>query len=218
MLIDFIFPNRCLECNDIISKTDLICMICEDQLSFSNMDYHSNNRLQERTRLLFPCENSYALLAYEKNDLSQKILHLLKYGHKESIGKILAQWTTERLTLQDPRPDIIISVPLHPKKQKKRGYNQLHLFCNELAQHYNIPVDHNFIIRNYHTAEQARKDKIHRNETASIFSVTEIMDAAHILLIDDVYTTGNTLSTIAWEILKSNPQHKISILVMAMDV
>lgn len=218
MLADLIFPNRCLHCNTIISKNDLICLLCEDQLSFSGMDFYNNNILQERTQLLFPCEHSYTLLLFEKQGLSQKIIHLLKYGHKESVGKILAQWTADHLTLRDPKPDLIVSVPLHPKKLKKRGYNQLHLFGDQLSKHYNIPINHHFLTRNYHTPEQARKDKIHRNETASIFSVTENIDAAHILLIDDVYTTGNTLSNIAWEILKSNPQHKISVLVMAMDV
>jgi len=139
MPIDLIFPNRCLHCNRIIRKSDLICWSCENQVSFSSFDFYGTNILQERTKLLFPCENSYALLTFQKDGLSQKILHLLKYGYKESIGKNLAQWTIQRLVLLDPQPDIIVSVPLHPKKQKKRGYNQLHLFCNELSQHYNIP-------------------------------------------------------------------------------
>ncbi|MGV4414282.1 ComF family protein [Chryseobacterium sp. T1] len=218
MLLDILFPNHCLHCNRLIETTELLCELCYDEISFSAMDFYSNNILQERTQLLFPCVHSYALLFFQKNGLSQKIIHLLKYGQQEKVGHFIAQWITDRVLLEASKPDLIVSVPLHPKKQKKRGYNQLHLFGDQLSKYYNIPINHNFLKRNSHTSEQAKKDKLHRNQTASIFSVTENMDAAHILLIDDVYTTGNTLSTIAWEILKSNPQHQISIMVMAMDV
>lgn len=218
MLLDLLLPNRCLHCNRIISASELVCELCFDQINFSQINFYDNNVLHERTRLLFPCEQSYALMFYEKDALSQKIIHLLKYGNQEKVGHFIAQWISQRVNLNNPKPDLIVSVPLHIKKQKQRGYNQLHLFGNELSKHYNIPINHNFLKRNFHTSAQAKKDKIHRNETASIFSVTERIDAAHILLIDDVYTTGNTLSNIAWEILKSNSQHKISIMVMAFDI
>lgn len=218
MLLDLLFPNRCLHCNRIIDKDELVCHLCFENISFSNFDYNQPNPLQERAQLHFPCENSYALMLFEKDGLSQKLIHQLKYGGQKNIGKTLANWTTERLNFDQNKPNLIVSVPLHSKKLKTRGYNQLHIFGNELSKDYNIPVNHQLLKRNIHSTSQAKKDKVHRNETASIFSVTETMDAAHILLIDDVYTTGNTLSTIAWELLKQNPKHKISILVMAIDL
>lgn len=218
LLLDIIFPNRCLHCNTLIKQSEILCTLCLDQISFSQFSFYGHHILQEHVHLLFPCQQSYALMLFQKESLSQKLIHLLKYGNQEMVGKFIAQWIADRVILKDPKPDLIVSVPLHPKKLKKRGYNQLHLFGHHLSQHYNIPINHNFLKRNIHTSEQAKKDKIHRNETASIFSVAENMDAAHILLIDDVYTTGNTLSSIAWEILKNNPQHKISIMVMAFDV
>ena len=110
-----------------------------------------------------------------------------------------------------------VTVPLHPKKLKKRGYNQLHLFANTLSKHWGIPHQENFLKRNSYQKAQARKDKLHRLETKYDFSVTENLHGKHILLIDDVFTTGNTINTIAWEILK-NPSNKISVLVMAIDV
>ena len=112
---------------------------------------------------------------------------------------------------------MLVSVPLHPKKLKERGYNQLHLFTEVLSSEYGIPFDHNLLKRNSHSQAQAQKDKSHREETKYDFSLTKEIENQHILLVDDVFTTGNTMSAIAWEFLK-NKKNKVSILVMAMEI
>ena len=173
--------------------------------------------MKNRCKLLFPVENAFALMEFEQEGLSRKIIHQLKYHSQEKVGKILADWTAERLQFQEDKPDILVTVPLHPKKLKKRGYNQLHLFANTLSKHWGIPHQENFLKRNSYQKAQARKDKLHRSETKYDFSVTENLHGKHFLLIDDVFTTGNTMNAIAWEILK-NPSNKISVLVMAIDV
>ena len=217
MLLDIFFPNRCLQCNSIISKEELVCEICIPQIKFSHHHFYDENPLKNRCKLLFPVENAFALMEFEQEGLSRKIIHQLKYHSQEKVGKILADWTAERLQFQEDKPDILVTVPLHPKKLKKRGYNQLHLFANTLSKHWGIPHQENFLKRNSYQKAQARKDKLHRLETKYDFSVTENLHGKHILLIDDVFTTGNTINTIAWEILK-NPSNKISVLVMAIDV
>lgn len=217
MILDLLFPNRCLHCNRIIEAELLVCNLCFGQIHFTYYDYTKNNPVKERCKLFFPVENTYALIQFEEENLSRKIIHELKYRNREITGKILAEWTIERLNFKDQKPDLLVSVPLHPKKQRERGYNQLHLYTETLSKHYQIPFDHELIKRNYYSKAQALKDKKHRLETINTFSTTQPITGKHILLIDDVFTTGTTISSIAWEIMNAG-DNKISVLVMAMDV
>ena len=216
-LVDLLFPNRCLHCNSIISKDELVCEVCIPQIKYTHFNFYEENPLKNRCKLLFPVENAFALIQFEEEGLSRKIIHQLKYRAQEKVGKILAEWTFERLIFENKKPDILLTVPLHPKKLKKRGYNQLHLFADTLSKNWEIPHHKNALKRNSYQKAQAQKDKSHRAETKYDFSLTEEIVGKHVLLIDDVFTTGNTLSAIAWEILK-NPTNKVSILVMAFDI
>lgn len=216
MLLDLLFPNRCLHCNQMIYKDELVCQICFSQIKFSHYNFFEENELKNRCKLLFPIKNAFALMQFEEHALSRKIIHQLKYHSQEKVGKILADWTIERLKFYNEKPDVLVTVPLHPKKLKKRGYNQLHLFADTLSKHWNIPHHKDFLKRNTYQKAQATKDKSHRLETQYNFSTTENIDDKHVLLIDDVFTTGNTINAIAWEILK-NTNNRISVLVMAYD-
>ena len=218
MIFDFLFPNRCLDCNQLIDKNEIICEICKDNIHFSNHQFSEINSLKEKVSLLFPVENAFSLMLYEKESLAQKIIQQLKYNHREKIGKNLAEWTIEKLSFEDKKPDLIATVPLHPKKLKQRGYNQLHIFGNELSKHFQIPISHQLLQRTTHSKAQAKKGQSERLKTKNAYQVTEKIFDKHILLIDDVYTTGNTSSNIAWEILRNSENVKSSLLVMAMDV
>lgn len=217
MILDIFFPNRCLGCNRIIDANLLVCELCFDQIDFTHFNYFDDNFIKEKCRLLFPVEHTFGLMQFEEENLSRKIIHELKYKSREKAGKVLAQWTSERLDFKDKKPDLLVSVPLHPRKLKERGYNQLHIFTEKLSEFYNIPFDHDLIRRNHYSKAQALKDKEHRLETENTFSITKEISGKHILIIDDVFTTGNTLATIAWEILKAG-NNKVSVLVMEMDV
>lgn len=216
MILDLFFPNRCINCSRIIDGDLLVCSLCFEHIHFTHADYFSDSIIKEKCRLLFPAERTYALMKFEENGLSRKLIHELKYKSRENAGKILAEWTTERLDFKDEKPDILVSVPLHPKKLRKRGYNQLHLFTETLSKFYTIPFDHELIQRNHYSKAQALKDKKHRLETANPFSLSKPISGKHVLLIDDVFTTGNTVSSIAWEILNAG-ENKVSVLVMAVD-
>lgn len=216
MILDLFFPNRCIDCNRIIDSQLLVCNFCFEHIHFTHFNYFEDNSIKEKCKLLFPVENTYALMQFEKEDLSRKIIHELKYRSREKVGKILAEWISERLDFTTEKPDVLVSVPLHPKKEKERGYNQLHLFTETLSRLYDIPFEHDLIKRNHYSKAQALKNKKHRLETQNTFSITKSISGKHILLIDDVFTTGNTLSSIAWEILNSG-NNKVSVLVMAMD-
>lgn len=216
MLLDVLFPNRCLHCSIIIDGKALVCECCRDQIHFTHQKFAEPNVLKERLATLFPVKGAFALMQFEQDSLSRKIVHQLKYRHRESIGKVLAEWTFERTDLGGLSPDLIATVPLHPKKMRQRGYNQLHVFADRLAELYKIPVDHKLLKRNVYKKAQALADRSHRAETENLFSLTRPQDGQHVLIVDDVITTGNTLSAVAWEILKQ-PQTSVSVIVMAID-
>lgn len=172
MILDILFPNRCIHCNRIIDGNLLVCNLCFEQIKFTHFNYLENNYIKEKCKLLFPVENAFALMQFEKENLSRKVVHELKYKSREKAGKIIADWTTERLDFKNEKPDLLVSVPLHPKKLKERGYNQLHLFTETLSKFYNIPFSHDLIKRNHYSKAQALKDKQHRLATENTFSIS----------------------------------------------
>lgn len=216
ILVDLLFPNRCLECNRIIHHNEVVCELCFDQIHFTHHHYSESNLLLEKCRLLFPIENAFALMQFEEESTSQKIIHQLKYGSREKIGRIIANWTLEKIDFSQTKFDLSVTIPLHPKKQKERGYNQLHLFADHLSKELKIPCDHTLIKRNFYKKAQAKKNREQRIFNEDLFSITKQISNQHILLIDDVFTTGNTMSAVAWQILKEG-NNKVSVLVMAID-
>ena len=152
MFLDVLFPNRCLECHEIISKNEIVCVKCLDKIHFTHWDF-GENLLKQKAQFLFPVENAFSLMFFDKKGLSRKILHQLKYRNQERVGGILADWVTERMEIIE-KPDLLINIPLHPKKLKERGYNQLHLFTEKLAEYYEIPFRHDLLQReSYHKAQ-----------------------------------------------------------------
>lgn len=216
MILDLFFPNHCARCEKIIHGSEVICEVCMDKIPFTHFCFEENNLLKQKCNSLFPTENAFALMYFQKDGLSQKIIHLLKYKGQEKVGKILSLWAKEYLSFDKNPPTLFTNIPLHPKKYKERGYNQLHLFTENLSQMYNIPYDHNVLKRNIYTKPQAKKDKLHRQKSTNIFSINKNISGQHILLIDDVITTGNTIASAAWELLKNG--NTISILVLAIDI
>ena len=217
MILDLLFPNRCIHCSRLIAPELLVCNLCFGQIRFTHYEYTEKNPVSEKCSLFFPVERAYALIQFEQESLSRKIIHELKYKSREKVGKTLAEWTIPRLDFKNETPDLITSIPLHPRKLRERGYNQLHLFTETLADFYRIPFHHALLKRNHYSKAQALKDKKHRVESANFLSVAHAVTGKHVLLIDDVFTTGNTISTAAWEILNAG-DNKVSILVMAMDI
>lgn len=214
-ITDFLFPNRCLQCNSIIESKEVICEECYDKIDFTHWEYFEENALHQKLNPLFNVSDTYALMNFEKEGLSRKIIHQLKYAGRENIGKRLAEWTTEKIQLKQ-KPDLLINIPVHSRKLKKRGYNQLHLFTETLSDIWNIPHQHNYLKKvQYHDA-QARKSRRNRLENKDIISIPLPVQNTHFLLIDDVCTTGNTLASCARKILET-PGNKVSILVMAID-
>ncbi|MDR7779340.1 phosphoribosyltransferase family protein [Riemerella anatipestifer] len=216
MFLDFFLPNRCLKCNLIIPSEEIVCWACKSHINFTYNDFGGKGSFYQKVILKFPVNKAFSLMKYEKKELSQDIIHSLKYHSIERVGKVLAHWVSENIDLSYQGIDILTSIPLHSKKQRERGYNQLHLFTKTLSQLQGIFYSHHLLKRNFYSKPQALKQKLDREKIQNMFSVDEKVEGKHILLIDDVYTTGNTMSKAVWELLKGR-DNQISILVLSLD-
>jgi len=165
-------------------------------------------------------EHASALLYFNKKGIVQELIHNLKYKGQQEIGLILGNWYVEdlkELKLKTPF-DIIIPVPLHKRKFRERGYNQVTTFGKALSEGLAITYDDTVLYRKKYSKTQSKKNLIGRSENIeNIFDVlsTERYQNKHLLLIDDVLTTGATLEACSRALLKI-PGVKISIICMAM--
>jgi ComF family protein len=164
---------------------------------------------------------SYAASYYtfHKGSQFQKLIHKLKYHNKKEIGIVLGRHFGESLKKSAffKDVDLIIPVPLHPKKEKIRGYNQAHMIAIGLGQSMQKPIETENLIRLVHTESQTRKSKLERWKNVDrIFDIrsTDSLCNKHILLVDDVVTTGATLESCAHAILKAEGA-KVSIATLA---
>ncbi|WP_317133522.1 ComF family protein [Flavobacterium humi] len=168
-----------------------------------------------------PVAHSSAMLYYHKKGIVQQLIHNLKYKNHQEIGTLLGNWYAEdlkaNLTLKDV--DYIVPVPLHKKRLKERGYNQVTTFSKAISSGLGKKYDPFILIRKEYAATQSKKNLANRNSVSeNTFGIqfSEIHHDKHFLLVDDVLTTGATLEACGKALLQI-PGSKISIVTMAMS-
>ena len=166
-----------------------------------------------------PIENAFALLYFKKKGITQNLMHNLKYKDNQEVGSIFGNWIGEQLknTTNFQNLDCIIPVPIDKKRLKKRGYNQLTKFGEQLSYHFNSLFIPNQLVKVKPSETQTFKSRLDRfTDLEKRFKVTDIsfFNNKHVLLIDDVITTGATLEACAKQLLKAN-NCKISLITMA---
>ncbi len=157
------------------------------------------------------------MLYFYKDGLVQKLIHKLKYKGKENIGTFLGNLYGKQVQAINLTFDVIIPIPLHKKKLRERGYNQVTSFCAALSSQLGVPVSETVLFRQKYNDSQTKKNKEQRDDVKeAIFNINyaTALENKHIVLVDDVLTTGATLATCAKLLL----QHKgstISIITIA---
>lgn len=169
-----------------------------------------------------PIVSAASLYYFTKGGSVQKLIHQLKYKGKKEIGNFLGSYYGQELNGSEHFSSIegIIPVPLHKKKQKKRGYNQSDIFAQGLSSTMNIEVLNNILERNHFSDTQTRKTRFNRwRNVKDIFEITtsEKIQGKHILLVDDVVTTGATLEACTNKLLESSAS-SVSIATIAAAV
>jgi ComF family protein len=222
-LINILFPKVCLGCNSfLLANENIICTVCRHEIPLTNHHLNPENDAINKFYGKIPLEFVVAFVYFHKKGIVQELIHNLKYRGHEEIGALFGNWFSEELQLlhKNNPIDLIIPVPLHKKRLKERGYNQVTEFGIALSKNLNIPYDPSVLQRNIYSKTQVNKNLLGRTDVAnkSVFDVvfTEKEHNKHFLLIDDVLTTGSTLEACSRALLKI-PGAKISIICIAMS-
>ena len=204
----------------MLASENVICTDCRHHIPLTNHHNIKNNEAILKFYGKLDVVYASALFYFQKKGIVQELIHKLKYKGHQEIGATIGYWYADELKniklLNDI--DFIIPVPLHQKKIKKRGYNQVTAFANALSETLKIPVKELLLIRKKDTKSQTKKNRINRSAVLEhVFSVDETIEYQnkHFLLIDDVITTGATLESCGRELLKIQGA-RLSIVCIAM--
>ncbi|WP_158631045.1 ComF family protein [Flammeovirga kamogawensis] len=162
----------------------------------------------------------FAFFYYESSGVTRSLIHHLKYKNQEIIGTWIVNHFGDLYNSTINDIDYIVPIPLHTKKMKERGYNQVDTFCSALSEKWNIPYEKDNLIRKRYTNTQTKKSRIERAiNLKDVFDVKEkkVFSNKHVLLVDDVLTTGSTLESAGYVLLDSEIKH-LSILTIGIVV
>lgn len=221
-IFNLIYPVTCMGCDQILSSGEtILCTVCRSQVPVA-VDYvRKDNQVKELFFARVPIHAATSLFYYEKIGSVQNMIHQLKYNGQEQVGTMLGKWLGATMD-KDPAfndIDIVIPVPIHKKRLQERGYNQCTAFGIEVAGVLGVRFRESVLIKTTNTKKQAQKNQSQRSdETQSPFLLNEtVPDGSHILLVDDVITTGTTVAMCVRELQKI-PNVRISIASMALSV
>jgi len=218
--VNFIFPPECLHCGEILTENNnpFICKNC-----FGSIKTTTKQLLNAEKKRKFTGEglisDFYSHFLFEKEGPLQSLIHQLKYNNKFKIGIFLGQYIANEASdlIKNWGCDFIIPIPLHPIKKAERGYNQSKQIAKGISQIVNINVKSNVLKRTRFTQTQTKLNLMERrNNVKNIFKANpKIVKNKNLLLVDDVITTGSTLSSAA-KTLKNKGANKIYAISIAL--
>jgi ComF family protein len=220
-LLNLFFPKVCYACNNLLGDNEKhICITCRHNLPVTNYHFENNEAIKKVLYGRVKLELGTSLLKFEKKGIVQQLLHNLKYKGHEIIGEVLGKWLGNELKIIEAYKtiDLIIPVPLHKRKLRKRGYNQVEKFGIEIAKALDVQYIDTVLLKTTSTKTQVFKKRISRwNNSNEIFTMQNesLIEGKHILLVDDIITTGATIESCTNILLKAD-NVKISIATMAI--
>lgn len=222
-IYNLFFPECCFICENTLTENEkYVCTTCNFKLPESNYTNLKNNVLEQIFQGRIPINEATSLLLYSKKGVVQKLIHQLKYKGKQEIGIFLGKWLAHKIQESSRFTDIdyIIPIPLHKKRFKERGYNQLDIFGKTLSKELNIPYETKLLQKTTNTKKQSKKNRFARMEKSeTTFNINPYKDFSnkHFLLIDDIVTTGATIESCYLPLSKIK-NIKLSIAVMAFTL
>jgi ComF family protein len=216
-----LYPHVCTGCgSDLLEKENQLCARCMNALPYTHYAMHEGNPVEKIFWGRIPVEAAHSQFYFSKSSLIQQLVHQLKYKGNTAIGMYLGELLGKSLSVSHrfQQIDAIVPLPLYPEKEKKRGYNQTAVICRGISKAMQIPVVENNLIRRRYTDTQTKKQRAERWENvADSFIVRDIeaLNGKHVLLIDDVVTTGATLEAGGAALLKAK-NSKLSIATLTI--
>ncbi len=220
-ILNFCFPNLCSGCGTILLGQELhICLKCQLLLPKTNFNIENNHTFNIfKGRIPLEFANSY--LYFRKKGIAQNLIHQIKYKKNNELGEYLGKEFGSNIfeQIKNNRPDIITCVPLHKKKLKLRGYNQSESIAIGISESLNIPFNGSLIFKQTNSESQTKKSRFNRwlnVETKFILNPNLDIKNLHVLIVDDVITTGATIETCG-NLVLSQDGTKISFLSLCLS-
>ncbi|HRB30543.1 MAG TPA: phosphoribosyltransferase family protein [Ferruginibacter sp.] len=215
------YPHICTGCgSDLLSQHEMLCLNCLDNLPHTGFENMTGNAAEKLFEGRVPIRSAHSQFYFAKHKLIQHLLHQLKYKGNREIGIYLGNMMGQALLKSNrfANPDALIPLPLHADKEFKRGYNQSLLICKGMAKAMQVPVITTAVKRERITETQTKKHRMERwqnvEDSFVLQDTTEIKNK-HLLLVDDVVTTGATLEACSSALLRL-PGVSISIATLAI--
>ena len=214
------YPHHCTGCgSDLLGKDDLLCLQCMEALPFTGFENYPHNPIERIFYGRLEVSAATSGFYFVKGGLIQHLVHGLKYKGDKETGLFLSRLIGNRIfeSKRFENPDYLIPLPLFAEKEFKRGFNQAEVICNGLSSSMNIPVLSGNVVRIHSTETQTKKHRTERWENVSdSFKVNDpgILENKHIVLVDDVITTGATLEACG-QAISAAADVRISIVTLA---
>lgn len=222
-VMHLVYPDMCLICStELPSSAVQLCHLCETSLRYTY--YETFKEASSLDKLFWGRANlhaTYALLHFEKETSTQEILHHIKYKNKTQLAQEMGVRIGKKLKIDAEKYgeiDALIPIPMHPKKQYLRGYNQSVFIAEGISKTIGSPVNIDFLTKNTNTQSQTKKGRFLRWDNVSeVFQVNtkKLKDVKHIAIVDDVVTTGATIEACILKIREELPNIKITVISLA---
>jgi len=203
-----LFPNLCMACmEDAPVRNDFFCMRCSYKLPRTDFHLHKENPFTARLWGRIPIETAAAMFLLIKGGLAENVIYNIKYKDATQLAQKLGReygWVLKKSPLYNS-VDLVVPVPLHKSKMKTRGYNQSAFFAAGIAESLEVPCIEHALVKVRKSVSQTKKSRLQRLlsvENEYKVNIPESMQGKHVLLVDDVLTTGATIESCALEIFK----------------
>jgi len=218
-ILHFFFPHICQCCGtDILSPHSHLCLRCLSQLPVTGFERLPHNPVEKIFWGRLPVMDAYAQYYFSKQGMVQHLMHQLKYHQNKEVGLQLGRLMGQSIKTSGRfRANALVPLPLFKKREKKRGYNQATILCEGIAEITGLPVWKDVVIRPEHTETQTKKGRVERwknIEGKFLLAKPEKIEGKHIILVDDVITTGATLESCG-QVLLGAKDCMVSIAALA---